>query len=116
MNSEEHRELDDAVSSIQSKYLKNLSSKIECFERLLIRIENNNEVSSALIEIKENSHRIYGIGATLGFERLGEIARRVEATAAELSQATSNRENLRRLVLLVEEMLDHMKHLQQPFL
>lgn len=117
MESTDHTALNDAIISIQAKYLRSLDQHFEHFSNLLTCIDTDQDAAHAIIKIKERAHRIYGLAGTIGLEQLGENAKQVEITAAKLDQATTrSRDKTEELVSLVEALLDYIKELQRRYL
>ncbi|MCK8485521.1 Hpt domain-containing protein [Aliiroseovarius sp. S2029] len=117
MESTDHTALNDAIISIQAKYLRSLDQHLEHFSNLLTCIDTDQEAAHAIVKIKERAHRIYGLAGTIGLEQLGENAKQVEITAAKLDQATTkSRAQSEELASLVEGLLDYIKDLQHSYL
>ena len=73
------------MTELAEKFIERTSGELESLRALITRLNAGD--LQVLEDIRHLSHRIFGTGATLGFETLADCAYRVEQLSASIGPA-----------------------------
>lgn len=107
--------MESALRDVRNRFLMELDQRIVDFEHLKAQITNGPNRSEALRAAARMAHKIRGVAATLGFEKLGALAGSVDDLFSSAAAHANVSEFWPSAAPLFEEFLDEMERVQPDF-
>lgn len=102
------RDLFKEIEAVRTRFLDTMETTVLEFDALLGGIESPDFREKALEGIRFRAHKISGTAATLGYPRIGDLARQVETAIDERTASSESREP-GMISRLVETLLEEME-------
>lgn len=97
------------VAQIRHRFLERLTDRCLDMEMLANSIDRTGVDIATVMAIRQHAHKIAGVAATLGFDRLGALAAETDACMARIdgqTDWTAARPLLESLLLEIESVLE----------
>jgi chemotaxis protein histidine kinase CheA len=108
----EKTEIEISLDRIRVAFLSGLDQRIEALDELLCYLEVTDAPIPALQGIAEIAHKVSGVGKTLGFPKLGDMANSIEIMISSVLAETPRHDTIAQIVREVDVMVDHMDGLR----
>lgn len=101
-------QLELEIDRIRGKFLAELDQRIEALDVFLFHLEETDAPVPALEGIVGILHKFSGVGSTLGFAELGEMAAKIEIQIGTLLSGPLRRDAVCQVVHDVDAMVNYL--------